>query len=188
MCTAWFFCCRFILFVIITYNLFWFHFCEYNKKRVSLVIKDYKSFIILPWSDICHPFLCLSFLSPNWMCECVQMQIEPRSMAWMSLFQPTPVTLTTARCLSWCSASLWTTDSMTPTLAWWGKASYQCSRDCLRLCRTSPILKINVALYISANYEYCIVYCILILILFQCYIVAMLCLGLGGKTTWVRKR
>lgn len=116
-----------------------------KKKCILLVIKDYKSIIILPWSDICHPFLSLSlFLSPNWMRECVQMLIEPRSMAWMSLFQPTPVTLTTARCLSWCSASLWTTDSMTPTLAWWGKALYQCNRDCLRLCKTSPILRINV--------------------------------------------
>lgn len=44
-------------------------------------------------------------------------------MAWMSSSQPTPVVSTTLPYLRWCSASPWTTGSMTPIPVWWGKLS-----------------------------------------------------------------
>lgn len=53
-------------------------------------------------------------------------------MAWMSSSQPTPAALTTPLCLRWCSASPWTTDSMTPTPVWWGKG-YQSSGSLILL-------------------------------------------------------
>lgn len=46
------------------------------------------------------------------------MQIELKSMAWMNLSLPIPVTLTTLHSLRWFSASLWTTDLMIPILVW----------------------------------------------------------------------
>ncbi|KAJ6668229.1 hypothetical protein lerEdw1_015606 [Lerista edwardsae] len=46
------------------------------------------------------------------------MQIELKSMAWMNLSLPIPVTLTTLHSLRCFSASLWTTDLMIPILVW----------------------------------------------------------------------
>lgn len=46
------------------------------------------------------------------------MQTELKSMAWMNLSLPTPVTLTTLHSLRWFSASLWTTDLMIRILVW----------------------------------------------------------------------
>lgn len=52
------------------------------------------------------------------ICINEQMQIELKSMAWMNLSLPIPVTLTTLHSLRWFSASLWTTDLMIPILVW----------------------------------------------------------------------
>lgn len=52
------------------------------------------------------------------ICINKQMQIELKSMAWMNLSLPIPVTLTTLHSLRWFSASLWTTDLMIPILVW----------------------------------------------------------------------
>lgn len=46
------------------------------------------------------------------------MQIELKSMAWMNLSLPIPVTLTTLHSLRCFNASLWTTDLMIPILVW----------------------------------------------------------------------